>query len=331
MRTFVPPTSFVSSPETEKERLLYMTASVASGFYPRHGFLIFPHIEHGFEENIVIIPEVVRNFNPKYWVDAKKAGSSMPLKLSKFMWNEAKHTNLEPVDLKSIKAILSKWKSIEDSFWKFIKINFSKEINWIGEIEIRVTKIGSLGSHYLLTKKRKQKLIIHIREDSDYENIANLIILALIYPTSKDLDLSFSQRMVIRDFITSKNEFIKMFPKWKQKKYNSIKLPKKLRDSSLEYIKYLKIPNIIDPIEVINKNLIIFGIKEAKLLSLFIKNKNELLTYDQIADCIWGEGKFKSYWAINKLIQRIVKKLDRLDVENVRILGLHGKGYKLQV
>ncbi len=331
MRTFVPPTSFVSSPETEINRLLNSTASVASGFYLRHGFLVLPTSIPNYKINIVIIPKIAKNFSFKFWKDAKKAGTTMPLSITKQMIKESKKIKLEYVNDDCLNKISNSWKGTENEFWKFVKVYFPKEINWISEVEVRVTKIGSLGSHYLLEKKNKQKLIIHFREDSNYNNIAGLIILALIYPTAKELGLSFSQRMAIRYYITAKKEFTKLFPDWKQNKYGDFKLPKKLRDKSMEYIKFLGIPDITDPIESINKNISNFGIKEEKCLILFTKNKNELVSYDQIADCIWGEGKFKSYWAINKLVQRIIKKLDKLDIENVRILGLHGKGYKLQV
>ncbi len=330
MRTFIPSTSFVSSPATEKERLLYMTASVASGFYPRHGFLILPNIPK-YNYATVVIPEFVKEFSQKYWNDAKKAGNTMPLKLTDFMWKCVENINFSPVNTKNIERIAKDWKLVENDFWKFINDYFPQEIKWINSLEVRITRIGSFGSHYLLTKATNQKLIINIRSDADYVEIANLIILALIYPTSRDLDLSFGKRMAIRDFIETRKPIKKIFLDWKHRNYDNIKMPINLRKESDKYIQKLGVPNLIDPILVISKNRDNFGIKEGKLLELMMKNKNELINYDQIADCIWGEGSFKSYWAISKIIQRIIIKINNLKIDGIKIIGIRGKGYKLEV
>ena len=127
----------------------------------------------------------------------------------------------------------------------------------------------------------------------------------------------------------SRNEFKKLCPDFKPKNYDNLKTPIKLRIKSDEYVKHLGIPDIADPVNIINKNIAIFGIKEEKLINLLIKNRNDLVNYDQIADCIWGEGKFKSYWAINKLTQRVQNKIKTLGI-NLQIIGTRGKGYVLK-
>lgn len=101
-----------------------------------------------------------------------------------------------------------------------------------------------------------------------------------------------------------------------------------LRIKSDEYIKYLGIPDIIDPISEINKNISSFGAKEYKLLKCLIDKNGEILTYDDIADLIWGQGRFKSYWAINKIVQRIQKKINSLNIA-LKIEGIRGVGYKI--
>lgn len=59
MRTYVPKISFVSTSDTEKERLLYQTAIIASGFYNRKGFVITPQIIPNIP--CVIAPSFINN------------------------------------------------------------------------------------------------------------------------------------------------------------------------------------------------------------------------------------------------------------------------------
>jgi len=328
MRTFIPSISFISSPETEKERLLYASESVANGFYPNHNFLITPSVIRGYENWSVVIPEVIRNVDLKYWSDANRLGSFMPKKISKHMIAQIEKFDLEPVNQKVIENIKNNWSEVEPQFWNALKTFFSQEISWIKDIEVRITKIGSPSTHYLLNKTKNQHLIINLREDAAIDGIGNLIVLSLIYPLEKELGLTFSHRQTLRNFIMTRKEFKKIFPDFKPKIYDSPKIPIYLKRKSDEYIKYLGIPNIIDPLKIINQNLFIFGSKEANLINLLIKFKGELVTYDQIADCIWGEGKFKSYWAINKLVQRVNKKIKGLNII-FEIKGVRGVGYRV--
>lgn len=331
-RTFGPEVSFVSSPKTEKERLLYVSASVASGFYPRHGFVILPRRIPGSDKHYtIVLPEVLKNVSQKYWTDAAKAGSTMPLHLTDRMWQETSNIQLDPVNNNIIQKIKGDWQKAEIPFFKILETIFPDEIKWIGSVEVRITKIGSLGSHYLLTKNKNQHLVINLREDADFSEIANLIILSLIYPLTSDIDLTFTKRQILRNFLMTRREIKRLFPDWKPQEYTEIKIPEELRQNSDDYLISLGVPKVVDPISIINKSLDIFGTKEEKLLRELIKNKNELISYDQIADIIWGEGKFKSYWAINKIVQRIQKKIDKIEVERIKIVGVRGRGYKLSL
>ena len=312
MRTFGVPFSFVSSPETEKERVLYASSSVASGFYPRHDFLVSPIPINRYAKKCIVLPQILKDVSKNYWQDAAKAGSTMPLVLSELMKNELINVVLEPVDERKINYFKNEWEKVKNDCWRALNIYFKKEIKYIKNVEVRITKIGSIGSHYLLKKEKGQNLIINIREDAGVEEIINLLILALIYPTAKDLNLSFSQRMVLRDFILTRPEF------GITNNYKRVKITTRLREKSDDYIKFLNIPNIIDPFTEINKNISVFGVKESILLQELIDKKDEIVDYDQIADLIWGEGRFKSYWAINKLVQRIQKKIDGLNI-NLKI------------
>lgn len=326
MRTFDIPFSFVSSPETEKERLLYACENVASGFYQRRGFLTSPEVVKNYEEWTIVIPDVLQGVDGKFWDDSYKYGVNMRKEITKHMYNQTKNLNLESSSNNLTKTFKINWQKYNDVFWKELIKIFPKEIKWIGSVEVRITKIGSLSSHYLLHKTRGEKLVINLREDAPVYEIANLIILSLIFPLSDELGLTFTKRQALRNFVMSRPPFKKLFPEFKSKLYDAPKIPMKLRQKSDDYIKHLGIPNLVDPIKIINENLGIFGVKETKILKELINKKGEILTYDDLADLIWGEGKFKSYWAINKLVQRINNKVKKLNVE-FKIKGVRGVGY----
>lgn len=328
MRTFNIPFSFVSSPETEKERLLYACENVASGFYQKHGFLTCPEVNSKYKGWSIVIPSEIQHVSKKFWQDAYKYGVNMRKEISPRMYSETKNMVLIPSSYKLVDSFKNSWRKYNLKFWIELEKYFKKEIRWIGSIEVRITKIGSLSSHYLLNKTKVQKLVINIREDAPVYEIANLIILALIFPLSNENGLTFTKRQALRNFIMSRPEFKKLFPDFKPKNYDSPKIPVILRQKSDEYIKYLGIPNIIDPVKLINQNIHTFGVKEAKILKQLIDKNGEMLTYDDLADLIWGEGKFKSYWAINKLVQRINKKIKKLNII-FEIKGVRGVGYKI--
>ncbi len=328
MRTFSIPLSFISSPDTEKERLLYACENIASGFYQRHGFLTSPTVNKNYESWTIVIPDLIKKVDQRFWQDSYKYGVNMSKIITKHMYKQIQNVELTPSSPNLIEFFKKDWQKHNDKFWLELIKMFPNEIKWIGSVEIRITKIGSLSSHYLLHRTIGEKLVINLREDAKTHEIANLIILSLIFPLSDNLGLTFTKRQALRNFIMSRTPFKKLFPEFKPKLYDSLKIPMKLRKKSDEYIKYLGIPNIIDPVKIINENLSIFGAKEVKVLKELINKNGEVLTYDNLADLIWGEGKFKSYWAINKMVQRINKKIKKLEVY-FEIKGVRGVGYKV--
>lgn len=64
--------------------------------------------------------------------------------------------------------------------------------------------------------------------------------------------------------------------------------------------------------------------KEFELLIYFIKNKNNLVSREQILISVWGTDYFGSDRVVDDTIRRLRKKVDELDFETV-----YGYGYKL--
>lgn len=157
MRTFDIPFSFVSSPETEKERLLYACENVASGFYQKHGFLTCSRAFKNYQGWSIVIPPQIRAVDEGFWQDSFKYGVNMSKKITKHMYQQTQNIKLKPSSPILLESIKNEWQKYNYKFWLELEKIFPKEIKWIGSVEVRITKIGSFSSHYLLNKTRKEK------------------------------------------------------------------------------------------------------------------------------------------------------------------------------
>ncbi|AGB20186.1 response regulator with CheY-like receiver domain and winged-helix DNA-binding domain [Thermoanaerobacterium thermosaccharolyticum M0795] len=64
--------------------------------------------------------------------------------------------------------------------------------------------------------------------------------------------------------------------------------------------------------------------KEYELFCYLVKNKNIVVSRDQILNNVWGEDYFGSDRVVDDTIRRLRKKVDKLNIETV-----YGYGYKL--
>ncbi|MGK0469060.1 MAG: two-component system response regulator CssR [Clostridium sp.] len=69
---------------------------------------------------------------------------------------------------------------------------------------------------------------------------------------------------------------------------------------------------------------IILTNKEFELLYYFVKNKNNLVSREQILDTVWGDNYFGSDRVVDDTIRRIRKKVEKFTIDTV-----YGYGYKL--
>lgn len=67
--------------------------------------------------------------------------------------------------------------------------------------------------------------------------------------------------------------------------------------------------------------------REAELLELLIKNKNEILDRSIVLKKIWGNDDFFNGRSMDVFITKLRKKLN-LD-PNIQIINVRGQGYKL--
>ncbi|MFA7301544.1 MAG: helix-turn-helix domain-containing protein [Candidatus Shapirobacteria bacterium] len=327
MRTYVPQISFISTPDTEKERLLYQTAIISSGFYQKKGFIITPNVISEIKNNCIIIPEVLHKFSQKYWSDATKVGTNLPIQLTDLMKMEMSKLKVLPVDNIIVNNFSQNWLKKSKYFWAILNEMFPKEIKWIGEVEVRITIFGGMSSFGLLTRQRNQKLIIHLRTDSKIDNLAWGIISSLFWPQQAENKINWNQRMAIVDYIMQTPTIKKLFPYYKPSKNNE-RITIKYQKQSLDYCRSLGIYFHQDIQQIVNSHNQIFGTKELKILNKLIESSGELVPNDDLADILWGEDNFFSYWAINKMVQRIRKKLSSVNLKPTSLITVRGRGYK---
>lgn len=327
MRTYVPKISFVSTKDTERERLLYQTAIIASGFYQKKGFIVTPKIIPEIKNSCIIIPQTLGKLSKKYWSDATKVGTNLPIQLTELMKMEITKLKVLSIDDKTVNNFSLNWKNKSDQFWDIINGLFPQEIKWIGQLEVRITNFGGKSSFGLLTRQKGQKLIIHLRTDAKIESLAWGIVSSFFWHRQVENKINWNQRMAIVDYILQTPKFKKLFPQYKPNKTND-RITAKYQQQSLGHCRSLGIYFPQDSQQIVNSQNHIFGTKELKILNKLIDSTGELVFNDDLADILWGGDNFFSYWAINKMVQRIRKKLPSVNLKPSSLITVRGRGYK---
>lgn len=213
-----------------------------------------------------------------------------------------------------LQKLETEWKKKESEFIKKIKNFFPK----VKELDILIfpSFYGPVGSFEL----KKSKIIIKPRYDRNIEVVQKLLINALVNKyliIKKETGWRDKQDKV-------SNIQNKIFPisKCKQmKKILDTEFVGSLAQKSQEYLQKLGMSKTIKVAKP--KNL---TKKESLIFDLLVKNKDKIITYDQIADTLWGEFQDEKYseYAITKLMERLKKKLPINIIHSQR-----GTGYLL--
>lgn len=70
--------------------------------------------------------------------------------------------------------------------------------------------------------------------------------------------------------------------------------------------------------------------QEYEILAYFLKQPNKLHSRDAIAEAIWGKESYEKYsdWAIDQLMSKLRKKLEKLGADGKTLVTVRGRGYK---
>ena len=230
-------------------------------------------------------------------------------------------------------------KSFKNYFQKFIpKLNNLTTLN-LNNIHYHITPthIGTNASFHL----HQQNTYITYRLDQGIHHAFHMIIASIIEQThahDENNQQDWHTRQSIADYIYSQiikphfpnTTFSGTLPLLKQNHSQIIQ-------QSIQYLYKLKLPfpnsfTYSNNFTYYNKKIIHgLSLAEQKILTILIQNKNQLITFDQLAQAYWQnqvDQKF-SLEALTKRISQIKRTLKLNNIPNQKIYTLRKQGYIL--
>lgn len=345
---------FIWSLKTEIIRIIYTSQSIQSNFYQKNNFYILPfpikkHIIRKYHSNIVIFPNLNFNKISNYWKKIQNINISCwdickDKNLINQISDQLKELNLPPPNTNLLKK---NWKKIQNIFFKKLKQILGEELQ-IEEIIIYPTYFGSTMS-YNVINKYSRKIKIYLRIDQDIISIIKGILSSLLSEKIFfNIKPSFMEKEFLINWLIYKSSLKKIFKSFLKKSNfkptssiiknkQEIKILKKISNNFLKKFNFnnLEINNFY-----IKNNLIYFDDKpfdlynftwqEKRVLFNFIKNKNKIISFDEIYALISKNQNNFSLYALAKFIERLRKKLESKKINPSVIKTIRKQGYVLE-
>lgn len=288
----MPDIQFVNSPSVEVERLKMTAKVMGQGFYQKHGFVVSEVLLKEVDPNIQVVYQRELNYYPILVTEYQK-----------------------------------EWDQVGKKFWAELESYFPGISMEHGRVEVRVTGYGTVSSVAELGKHKADKVVYYLRSDMDISHLASIMINNILFSERKGLGITWTKREALMDFIMTRPGMRKIFPKFRPMMSQLSRVSAKVRKASEKYLNELGFVSKIQEFEVDKMRL---SKLEKKVMKVLVEHRGELVGYDTLADIVWGEGEFKTFWAINKLAERLRIKLDKLGIEGKRIESVRGQGYLLK-
>lgn len=318
-------TDWIYSPDSEVERVVHATKVAASGFYERKGFLVASKVVKEYPELTVVIPDLDYKAIAHYWERVAEVPLQLPVEVPADL-RQVLCSRLKPdksIEVK-IEKLKTEWGKIESEWWREMSYLLPEEKGRVKELEIRVTAYGTVSSFSILDDRQGQKLVIYLRAEASLSHLAEAVMTALLCPSSEELGLTWSKREAIVDFYLTRKKMKQLLPGYRPTLTNLPRVPLRLRKESQAYEQKLGWPKKEQEQE---KWIARLPSKEAEVARVLWSKRGELVSFDELADLMWGEGEFGTFWAINKRVQRIRQDLNKLGGEGEQIKTLRGRGY----
>lgn len=292
----MPDLTFVNSQKSEKLRYKSTRKEVGDGWFVEHGFLISPQL-------LSEAPPQIQVVFPKTFA-------------------------YEPVEPT---GYATDWARVEAEFWAELDHYLPEARKMHDKVVVDVGRIGTVASSYWDCSH------YYLRADRSLADLAGMIINHVMYEKRSELGVTWTKREALMDFIMTRPAMKKLFPEFEPIYSQLLQVPAKIRRASEEYVLSLGFVMAEKELSVQGGKILVknqvashnFGKKEQILLKLLIQRKNELVTYDELADQIWGEGEFKSFWALAKLVERVRKSMSDVGLDPKRLESVRGQGYIL--
>lgn len=324
--------------ETEAQRVLQASFNTANGFYLAKGFYVSEKRFNGDPGCIYLPPLNFKRFKG-YWDRVAMREMQFPI-LTPMDMEDFLEEQLTPylkMDNKKLKTFEAQWKKVEGKFWETIWNTFPEFKGLIGELEICITSFGSLSSYGHLNEEKNQKLRVYLREDFGISQIAEVIITALFRKVLNEKGFTWETQEGITDFLMQTTVLNKLFPDYKPT-LESLVVDLVKKSESVRYLNEIGVPNQFN-LEIksgdlwyanqnVEKN---FTKSQAAILKLMMNRRSEIISFDDLSDMIWEQKSTDKYsiWAINKHMQRLKDKLGELQIHNISIESVRGRGYIL--
>jgi len=332
-----PKTIWNYSKRTEAERILQAAYHIQNQFYLKKGFLVLPY---NIPKNpaVIFFPKLNYQKIPQFWQEAKNAKKNAVLKKRPIIDHIVNILLEENLDYSQLKK---DWQKKEKIFWQYVIANFPSYFKNVQILEIRPTLYGSIATAYSSWFKDNTKIIIYIREDADVSHIPEALFIdrLRVYKRASDEDYSWEYGEAIIDFLLTETKLAAIFPNYKETltSLRNFQEGKFIKESK-EYLRSLgvylgrifEIKN--NQIFIKGKpNKIILSSTQEKILHLLIKNRQKIVSFDEIADVIWGEKSYDKFseYAITKTIQRLREKVSLMGVFPQIIQTVRKRGYVL--
>jgi hypothetical protein len=229
-----------------------------------------------------------------------------------------------------VEELEAEWKRVEESFWEELDHYLPEARKMHTEVVVDIGRIGTISSCYWTEKH------YYLRVDRSIGDLAAMIINRVLFVERNSIGLTWSKRESLMDFIMTRPVMKKLFPKFEPIYHQLSKVPLKIRRASERYVRSLGIAPTTKELELKNGKILINGVvvvkeltkQEKEIMKQMIKKTGEIVTYDELADIIWGEGE--CFWAINKMVQRLRNRLETLGIESLKIEAVRGQGYLLR-
>ncbi len=292
----MPDITFVNSQKCEELRYRSTKREVANGWFAEHGFLVLPELRGDIPQQIQVI---------------------LPREL------EYKEMSVENYQ--------SDWAMVESTFWEELDHYLPEARKLHDKVIVDVGRIGTISSSYGNEKH------YYLRMDRGVGDLVAMMVNNTLFTMRKEIGITWTKREALMDFVMTRPVMKKLFPDFQPVYTQLLQIPPKVRRVSEEYVRSLGMVLPKQELEVRGGKIWVrgkyepksFGKKEGVILKKLIELKGDVASYDDLADILWGEGEFKSYWALAKLVERLRRSLVKTGISGDRVESVRGQGYML--
>ncbi len=302
----------------DKRKLLLTLSYIKKGFYQSKGFYLATTINKEIRVKTLLIPprtlnnlitnNTIKEIDEDFWLDNYHKEE---IKLPEFI-------SIFDTDLPTLRIDHNR---INEALILISKIFQVSNLS----IKIYPTVCGTICS---FRRINNNLIYLYPRFDADEKDIIEAIIAMIIRSITS---YSWEENQLLQKFFTDHTSISNIVRHSKTDTNHEIIDAVLTSDKNFIKIGYpnksiLSIEN--GNIIFNNKQLKSLTLSEKKLLSNFILKKEQLITFDEIAESIWSKPNEKfSLQAISKTIERLRKKLINEGINKTLIFTKKGEGY----